>query len=308
MPSDTLAMTPAPAADVLQADMPCMTCGYNLRTQSANGVCPECGTTIRDTLNFPHLKRSPPRWLTSLVDSTTVLLLTLPLLTAACFVSRSRDDVIGAVPVAAAWGLCWFAFWLLTRPEPGATVSRRERARAWALRAFVTGPCLAFAVPRFGDMYNWRYAYPRLFAVGDLGLLVAPALLACALPATFLYYDHLRRAARRLPSRALAWQAAILRWALPLTMLLSFAGMALLGRPPERLTELLRRVPMPAVGSVGDAAAYVQALRAGIPWNAELPLTLTPGIVCMAWAVATLVQFRLAFAAARRARQRPDRG
>ena len=54
-----------PAA-VVENDLACAACGYNLRTQPAGGRCPECGARIRQTLSFPHLERSAPRWLTSL--------------------------------------------------------------------------------------------------------------------------------------------------------------------------------------------------------------------------------------------------
>jgi hypothetical protein len=301
---------PAPAAgavDALVSDVPCMACGYNLRTQSPAGVCPECGRPVRETLDFPHLRRGAPRWLTSLVDSTILLLLAVPLLAcAAAFASASRDDVWGAVTVAAAWGLCWFSFWMLTRPEPDARPDRRARARAWAMRAFATGPFVAFAMPRLSDVFSWRYAYYRLVEQADWAFALFLLLLLCSLPATSLYYDHLRRAAIRLPSRALAWQASILRWALPLTMLLSFAGMAILGRPPQGLTDVLLRVPMPGLGSVGDAAAYVRFVWASRDPLARPALLLTPGVVCMAWGVLTLIQFCLALAAARAARQRTD--
>ncbi len=32
------------------ADLPCVHCGYNLRTQAASSRCPECGAAVRDTL------------------------------------------------------------------------------------------------------------------------------------------------------------------------------------------------------------------------------------------------------------------
>jgi hypothetical protein len=34
---------------VVEGDMPCAQCGYNLRTLSASGVCPECGTPVTET-------------------------------------------------------------------------------------------------------------------------------------------------------------------------------------------------------------------------------------------------------------------
>ncbi|UCE59921.1 MAG: hypothetical protein JSU63_21055 [Phycisphaerales bacterium] len=37
----------------LAIDVPCISCGYNLRTLSVSGDCPECGHTVRETLENP---------------------------------------------------------------------------------------------------------------------------------------------------------------------------------------------------------------------------------------------------------------
>ena len=47
----------------LDADLPCVQCDYNLRTQSREGDCPECGRSIDDTLRLARLFTRDPRWL-----------------------------------------------------------------------------------------------------------------------------------------------------------------------------------------------------------------------------------------------------
>src|SRR4051812_15602734 len=44
-------MTALPYETPLLAELQCVRCGYNLRTQSSNGTCPECGTPIADSLS-----------------------------------------------------------------------------------------------------------------------------------------------------------------------------------------------------------------------------------------------------------------
>ena len=73
--------------------------------------------------------------------------------------------------------------------------------RGWVLRLLATVPYAGM----FGGPTAGRYLGP--FAMVFIGLLVA-----FVAPATFLYYDHLARAARRLPNHALAVQRGSCRW------------------------------------------------------------------------------------------------
>ena len=73
--------------------------------------------------------------------------------------------------------------------------------RRWSLRVLASMPLLAFYLDMSWRSMPWWYREwwgPWLM----LGLLL------CAAPATFLYYDHLRRSALRLPRPGLALLAA----------------------------------------------------------------------------------------------------
>jgi uncharacterized repeat protein (TIGR04138 family) len=39
-----------PAASIIPSDLPCIVCGYNLRTLTVEGQCPECGQPVVKTL------------------------------------------------------------------------------------------------------------------------------------------------------------------------------------------------------------------------------------------------------------------
>jgi hypothetical protein len=45
----------------IATDVPCVRCGYNLRMQSVEGVCPECGLTVKASLEQTILKWGPRR-------------------------------------------------------------------------------------------------------------------------------------------------------------------------------------------------------------------------------------------------------
>jgi hypothetical protein len=47
----------------ITADLPCLACGYNLRTQSVAGVCPECTHPVAASLAGDQLGRADSRWL-----------------------------------------------------------------------------------------------------------------------------------------------------------------------------------------------------------------------------------------------------
>lgn len=44
--------------ETIDADVPCMRCGYNLRTLPRDGACPECGTSITETLRHHVIRDS----------------------------------------------------------------------------------------------------------------------------------------------------------------------------------------------------------------------------------------------------------
>ncbi len=69
-----------PAADSLldadgrvAIDLPCLRCGYNLRTLAKAAVCPECAYPVGNTTRSRYLWRSPPRWLERVAGGADML-------------------------------------------------------------------------------------------------------------------------------------------------------------------------------------------------------------------------------------------
>ena len=276
---------PVPAA-VVDADLLCVACGYNLRMQPVDGRCPECGATIRHTITFPHLARSAPRWLVSLLDSVTVLLVAIAIaFIGLLFFNARRDTLLSLSVVTSAWGTAWFAVWLLTRPEPGVR-DFDATAWGWTMRVLTTiGYAGVFlALP----LYNWFRPY------GSLAVLL---LIVWLSPATCLYYNHLRRAAERLPNARLSFQATALQL-LVLPVLLVPCARLFTGRGPQSTTDMLLHVPLVGVGSVGEAWTFVQIFRGRLGLGGWLPVSTGVSALVMLWALAVLIQFRIAFAAA----------
>ena len=60
---ERLGRAPAAAVAVLEADVHCARCGYNLRGISIRSVCPECGAAVRATILAvvdPHASELQP--------------------------------------------------------------------------------------------------------------------------------------------------------------------------------------------------------------------------------------------------------
>lgn len=156
------------------------------------------------------------------------------------------------------------------------------------MRSLAAAPVLA----TFGSLTLFQW-------FRDAARVIVPGMMLAAPPATFLFYDHLRRAAARLPNRVLATQASLLRWLLPPAMVLPVLRLFYVRGGPQSFSEILVCVPVTGAGCVYDFAfvglLLAQGMRLPSRWYG---LSAFPSALLLVWAVAVLVQFRLAFAAA----------
>src|SRR5437763_3182735 len=117
---------------VVEGDVPCAICGYNLKRLAINANCPECGQAIARTYT-PDLPRSDPAWLR--YQAKTMLLLgALCLANFQPLVYSLRQfqvwNVMGIlVCLASVW-----ACWRLAKPEPPGPPADGEATLQRALR------------------------------------------------------------------------------------------------------------------------------------------------------------------------------
>jgi hypothetical protein len=142
---------------MIDADLPCLTCGYNLRGLRSGGVCPECGLAVQRTLRGGLLKFSRPSHLRSVHNGAELVLLSFLFLGPAgvtlwllSIISvpgsqagglRTNGFVVAVLAIAALLGpgsLLW-GWWMITGPDAELQgIERRWSARRITRRLTLT--------------------------------------------------------------------------------------------------------------------------------------------------------------------------
>ncbi|MEM9418920.1 MAG: hypothetical protein AAGA25_07730 [Planctomycetota bacterium] len=65
---------------LIAIDLPCSSCDYLLRAQPPDGSCPECGTSIQETLKASNIRLLPLDWLRRIQAGSVCLAVSIPLL------------------------------------------------------------------------------------------------------------------------------------------------------------------------------------------------------------------------------------
>jgi hypothetical protein len=183
----------------------CVRCGYDLRGQPAEGLCPECGLSVEQTQSVgTHLQRGRPGWLTRLSLGTWMFLLApISAITAVPLFAliTDRTELAWLVPFApfSAAVVYMLAIALLTSREHRfehqlAGNSLRVALRFSGFGALVIAGCVAGAIYENGNP-PWGY-----IAGGSFLLLI---------PIYVLTFVYLRTLARRIGHASLAEHCVI---------------------------------------------------------------------------------------------------
>ncbi len=186
----------------------CLLCGYNLRTLSREGQCPECGAAVGRSLHGDLLRYCDPDWLARIAKGLSLIVWMIIILLA-CVVLALEASMGGegllivaliVIPVymAAGFGLV-VGTWLFTTPEP----NRLGHASDLDVRRFIRATvCASVALMLVSDLME---DLPKVSTVlHDAGQVT---FLCC----TAGILAHIRRLARRIPSESLVNGA---RWLL----------------------------------------------------------------------------------------------
>jgi hypothetical protein len=269
MPEDALPPRPEPGpttlpvrgADLareLTGDLPCARCGYNLRSMSIRGVCPECGTPVRATI---LAKVDPYAEVLRPLSSPRLTVTGLLLLTFGAFACAALTWAVRGHDAAGTWestgasaplvsaaiaslGAAALGALLVARPHAGLPV--RNEVLAVAGAACLMGLAVMFwrIEARFDPVHTRPY--------------VGGAVLG-------------QRAVLRLAAGALAAAAALLLRP-NLRLLASRSVMVRMGRVDRQTVYVM--VLAIGVAAAGDAAHIAAALSTRGRPNLELAGTL----------------------------------
>lgn len=202
-----------------------------------SGVCPECGTSVEQSLAGDLLRFSSPRYLRTLHAGTALVLAGLTanvlsvligIVTAAVrSAAATRDPAsspaylacLGAAVLtgAASMLLSPIGWWLLSARDPG-LLSRDEGVssrRMVRISVLAHAACAGAALP-YAEWPAFRIAIATIDPTGALAFAVGVSRLIAFLVWFFASMQYIARLARRVPDPALCKQATAFAWLGPL--------------------------------------------------------------------------------------------
>jgi len=181
----------------VSSDLPCVNCGYNLRTRRPEDVCPECGASVKASMREDLLSDAPRSWRDQLWLGTT-----LALVGVAC------TPVLLYVGVAVTTA----GLWLMTMAQPG----REEPRDDWVMRSAARGLTLIGGLMLLGlfVVVTWKLVRTGMrgrWEEMDGLILLGHAVYIVGLMATWRYIGTLAqranapKLARRVSRLAFIW-------------------------------------------------------------------------------------------------------
>ena len=168
-------LSPNPTSEpLIDFDLPCVACGYNLRMQPRDGRCPECATPVAKSLNTFALDGANPTWCQQTAQSLRFLSWVL-----ACYVSLYVWDLVswlifmfdpfsGNIDVAdvvavyirfAADVALFAAIWRITLPDPQAFHRWRRTRITLRIAVSIVFAMVILRIP----MFTWELAVNGIY-------------------------------------------------------------------------------------------------------------------------------------------------
>lgn len=233
------------AVERVETSVQCIKCAYDLVGQPLDGVCPECGAPVTDTLRGTLITNARPEYLARLHRGVFFALAGLVMLVLGFLVSFGAGAVAatgGADPdalplyvllpgsllimLSSVAGLV--GWWMLTTPDPDYTGSDTGETPRILVRIAVAAKFVLWVI-QLGTTYM-PVAVADAAGGGAIAILSAIALLggyaAFALQ-FFASMFYLKWLGRRVPNRKIVKRAGRLLWLGPLIFILGLPLLAI---------------------------------------------------------------------------------
>jgi hypothetical protein len=199
------APTPVAAGGLIDADIACRRCGYNLRGLVADGACPECFHPVRQSVRGNALEFSDPLWLRTLARGASLVRWgAMPPALCILLIGLWRNPPWWLLTLmACSCAFVAFGLWKLTTPDPGVPDNARQALARRILRACtLTMIVLPVGIP-------FASAWPTALMWSYVAMTVAVGITCIV-----AFFRHLRDLARRLPDAKLERETRIVMWGL----------------------------------------------------------------------------------------------
>ncbi|MFM9996560.1 MAG: hypothetical protein ACKVU4_12265 [Phycisphaerales bacterium] len=245
-------------------DRPCLRCGYNLRGLMDTGMCPECGSPVRDSLRGNLLRYASPEYVALLERGARCVWWSIAIVLIAIVLMVLERVFMamggGPVPPMAGGGvlagllglvmlvpalLSLLGWWMLAAPDPADARGGSGAARR-VLRVCLIVSAVCFVVSFTLGAITGGPGFVPPSGVGPGGptplsgaaMLAGAANLVSTLAWLVQFYAsmlYVRTLAFRFPDERIAKRAKALMWAVPISAgaaVVTFLVALTLARPP----------------------------------------------------------------------------
>lgn len=289
---------------IVVTDVVCQSCGYNLRTQRADGFCPECGAPVVQSLHGDALQYSDPAWLGRLRLGIILILtgvglhvlfsIAVPFVALAAMSSSMPPP--GTAPAIGpagmpltyqliAWGAAAVTIVLAVMEVAGTILLTTPERHAWRTETSVTLRAslrVLAIVAMLSSLLSQAGEHTGIQPLQWAGM----ALWLAGLARFIVFFLFLARLALRIPDRGLARQCKTVMWGIAACWI----AIVLISVGTIAASAALLGSSMP----IGGAGPTMGSATLGIAWALAMVLTcvtLVALLVFAIWGVVVLIQF-----------------
>ncbi len=244
----------------LAGDLPCIRCGYNLKTLLPDGICPECGLSIDQSIRRGLLRYSDPQWVARIAAGMRWVVSGL----VCAFIVGCLGEIMrpfDLIPAIGLLGVFLVGFWRFTSPEPDKTQAEPLSSMRRIARVGSIGGLLLVPFSSISGVTLVHVGSKISLSPGGLGLTAGWLLILA----------YAGRLAKRLPDPRLAKDTRVVTHGLGICL------------PVALVVDSLRRL-------LPGSSTPINGLLATIPI-----LLAAPGMILGLWSIKLVLDYRRQF-------------